>query len=280
VKAVLLSLFAGLSVACAETIPEWQTPSGTVYRNAIVVAVHPDGISLQYEEGVVKIDYDNLTVEQQETYHLTAAGRDVYLARQRENERLEREAAERRKTEEANAPRKITANYVTVEDIKRLWISRVTMPSPLEKNYKSMVSEREEYLRGIRNGSRDRDAEKAAAGLNKTEAVRVGDLARAELEESTLARIAQAEADDASRAQMADYQRKQLEALRAASEPTVSDPVVVSEPDPGYSPPVSSGSGTTPPSYPSHPVGPPCPPSPPSPSQPPPPISLPVPVGR
>jgi hypothetical protein len=277
VKAVLLSLFAGLAVACAETIPEWQTPTGTIYRNATVVAVHPDGISLQYEDGVVRVDYDNLTAEQRETYHLTAAGRDAYLARQRESERLEREAAERRKTEEANAPRQIAANYVTVEDIKRLWISRVTMPNPLEKNYKSMVSRLQDYLNAIRNGSRDRDAEKTAAGLNKAEAVRAGDLARAELEEKTLGRIARAEEDDAARAQLADYQRKQLEALRAGSTQIVSDPGVVYEPDPGYSRPVTSDPGTTPPSSPSHPVEPPCPPSPP---QPPPAHPLPVPVGK
>lgn len=248
-KSILLLIAIGLGVACGDTIPEWVTATGKHYKEVDVLEIKPDGLSIRHQDGVARIPFDELTPAQRDTYHLTDQGRADYEKRKREEALQSAEAARSKADSQAPAPADSQApadsatsvptvalpsvRYVTVDEIKRAWAAAMSIPRTLDKNYKSLMRSRADALRAIASGSRDREAEKKAAQINKDLALKAGDNARAAVEEQTLARISREEDEIARRRQEDEHQRQILAANEAAYQP--QPPVIVYE-DPPYNP--------------------------------------------
>ncbi|MDB6080490.1 MAG: hypothetical protein JWO82_4237, partial [Akkermansiaceae bacterium] len=165
----------GLGVAYGDTIPDWLTATGRHYKDVEVVEIKPDGISIRHQDGVARIPFDELTPAQRDTYHLTEEGRDGYEKRKSEQARQAAEAARQSPPVSPSTPQPgdhatgapASVHYITVDEIKRAWAAALTLPRTLDKNYKSLMRSRDEALRAIASGSRDREAEKKAAQYNK-----------------------------------------------------------------------------------------------------------------
>jgi len=64
--AILTALSASLALALAD---DFKTVNGNEYKNATVTGVEPDGITVKFSGGIVKIPFTELPKEVQERFH-------------------------------------------------------------------------------------------------------------------------------------------------------------------------------------------------------------------
>jgi hypothetical protein len=206
-KAALWIVFATLSSICSGQQPpspispisypfnKEAIPEMNGYKSVYIRRIDPDGIRIIHESGATKIPIEKLTNEQCAHYNLTSKGAAEYrktlakneLAALRRLQQLELQEYQRRQSQPP--PPRPRPKFITAQQVKDAWIRQIQPPGRLDRNYKELIRDYYNSIASIRAGSRDTEAEEAAAKYNKNLAIRAGELETAKIYESEIARI-------------------------------------------------------------------------------------------
>ena len=206
-KAALWMAFAILSPICTgQQLPSSTSPieypfnkdaipEMNGYKSVYIRRIEPDGIGIIHECGAAKIPIEKLTGQQRAEYCLTFESAAEYRKTLAKNEltalrRLQQlELQEYQRRQSQPPPPRPRPNFITAQQVKDAWIRQIQPPGRLDRNYKELIRDYYNSIASIRAGSRDTEAEEAAAKYNKNIAIRAGELETAKIYESEIARI-------------------------------------------------------------------------------------------
>jgi hypothetical protein len=91
----VLLLVVALLPACTALAEDLRARDGTVYHRAKVVQIDPDGLIVEYDKGIAKIDFQKLSPEMQRQFGFDKRKADAYRAQEtqvvQENQRIVKE---------------------------------------------------------------------------------------------------------------------------------------------------------------------------------------------
>lgn len=173
----------GSAISEGDQFAELTTTDGTVYKEVTIRKILPEGLSIVHSAGAKTLFAHHLPQEFTEGLKFLSA-EQIAAKKASDGQAL---ATKPTPKNSALAPH-TAPRYITTQEMKVYWLSRIPAPSSLSPNYSEDMKARQQFIADVRAGKYEARAAQAAASFNREQAIKAQDAERARLYGEDLAR--------------------------------------------------------------------------------------------